>query len=43
MSIYVTKPENIGPNALFIEIELAIVHENLGNAEKDAKNRILIS
>ena len=39
LALYVTKPGNMGPNALFMEIELAIVHESLGNAEKDAKKQ----
>ena len=40
---YMTEPGKMGPNSPFMEIELAIVHESLRNAEKDATNRILIS
>ena len=38
-----TEPGKMGPNSPFMEIELAIVHKSLRNAEKDATNRILIS
>ena len=38
-----TEPGKMGPNSPFMEIELAIVHESLRNAEKDATNRMLIS
>ena len=37
-----TNPGNMGPDSPFLEIELAIVPKNLGNAEKIAKHRILI-
>ena len=42
-SLYMTEPGKMGPNSPFMEIELAIVHESLRNAEKDATNRMLIS
>ena len=38
-----TEPGKMGPNSLFMEIELAIAHKSLRNAEKDATNRLLIS
>ena len=43
ISLYMTEPGKMGSNSPFTEIELAIVHESLRNAEKDATNRILIS
>ena len=41
--IYVSKSGKMGPNALFMKIELAIGHKSSRNAEKNAKNRIFIS
>ena len=41
--LFMTEPGKMGSNSPFTEIELAIVHESLRNAEKDATNRILIS
>ena len=41
--IYMTEPGKMGPYSLFMEIELAIAHKSLRNAEKDATNRSLIS